>query len=858
MNDRGAGSEQLVTELEKLRQENNELKRLCEDREAFEYTGTAMMVIEQDMTISMGNREMLAITGYSKEELREPKRWTDYVLEEDRQRMIEYHQRRRENPDTAPSSYEFRLRDPQGRIRDVLAYVNMVPQTGKSIVSLTDITERKAVERELRASEERYRELYENANDIIYVHDFEGAFLSVNAAALRTYGYTRDEIDSLGIHDIIDPDYLPLALRKVREKLTTAEPSEPYELLTHTSDKRPVWVEVNTRPIVRDGKPVAIQGIARDITERKLAEMRLGESQQRFRETTELLPAIVCELDTDRKITYVNRLGSESFGYTAEDIADGVYIDDLVHQDDFPLMLERFKEIVAGTLRGAQEYRMVHKDGTVNEYLLNSSPIIRDGRIMGLRTCLLDVQERNEALRRLGASEERFRRMFSQSPIGIALFGTDEQCQEGNLSFLNMFSISPDELPSLGALLDLSDEQRKRLAAGDGITLEKTAPGDKGERHYSWYVSPLGVSERGQHSLLVQVQDVTEQRRAERARLNEAQEAAEQARRMVADLRKDMVQTFTFNDMVSRSPRMREVFDILPQIADTPATVLVCGESGTGKELIARAVHELSPRRDKPFVAINCSALPDNLLESELFGYKAGAFTDAKKDKPGKFALAEGGTIFLDEIGDISPAMQVKLLRVLQERMYEPLGATSSVSADVRIVTATNRDLPSMVKEGRFREDLFYRIKVLQITLPPLRERLCDIPLLANHFIGRFNSRYGKAVRGVSQDALELLLAHAYPGNIRELENVIEHAFVFCTGDTIGASHLPPELRESSDDNQPLSLASVENFDELEKLYIESVLEETGGNKLRAAEKLGIHKATLFRKLRKLGIGATE
>ncbi len=854
MDNTNGGLGKHMAELERLRLENEELRRLCQDREAFEYTGTAMMVIEEDMTISMGNQEMLAITGYSKEQLQEPKRWTDYVLEEDRPRMIEYHRARRDNPDNAPASYEFRLKDPQGRIRDVLGFVNMVPGTRKSIVSLTDITDRKNVERELRRSEERYRDLYENANDIIYVHDFDGRFLSVNAAALRTYGYTREELDSLSIRDIIDDACLPLALRKVREKLTTAEPSEPYELLTHTRDGRPVWVEVNTRPIMRDERPVAVQGIARDITERKLAENRLRESQRRFRETTEQLPAIVCELDTDRRITYVNRLGSESFGYTREDIDNGVYIDDLVYRDDFPLMLERFKDIVSGSEHGPQEYRMEHKDGTVNEYLLNSTPITRDGRIVGLRTCLLDVQERNEALRKLAASEERFRRMFSQSPIGIALFDTEERCQDGNVSFLKMFSITPGELPSLDSLIELSDEQRMHLAAGEGITLEKAGSGDKGERDYSWYVSPLGVSDKGPRSLLVQIQDVTEQRRAERARLTEAQEAAEKARRMVADMRKDMVQGFTFSDMVSRSPRMQEVFAILPQIADTPATVLVCGESGTGKELVARAVHELSPRKDEPFVAINCSALPDNLLESELFGYKAGAFTDAKKDKPGKFALAEGGTIFLDEIGDISAAMQVKLLRVLQERMYEPLGATGSVAADVRVVAATNSDLPAMVKQGRFREDLFYRIKVLQITLPPLRERLCDIPLLSNHFIERFNSRYGKAVREVSQEALELLLAHEYPGNIRELENVIEHAFVFCTGDTIGPSHLPPELREGSRDAPPLTLSTVENFDELEKLFIESVLEETGGNKLRAAEKLGIHKATLFRKLKKLGI----
>jgi transcriptional regulator with PAS, ATPase and Fis domain len=303
---------------------------------------------------------------------------------------------------------------------------------------------------------------------------------------------------------------------------------------------------------------------------------------------------------------------------------------------------------------------------------------------------------------------------------------------------------------------------------------------------------------------------------------------------------------------------MQEVFETLPQIAETPATVLVCGESGTGKEIIAHALHDMSPRKEKPFVAINCSALPDTLLESELFGYKAGAFTDAKKDKPGRFAQAEGGTLFLDEIGDISAAMQAKLLRVLQERVYEPLGGTQPVKANVRVVAATNRDLPAMVKEGKFREDLYYRIKVLQILLPPLRERLCDIPLLCQHFIELFNVRYGKKVRGVSQEALEMLLAHNYPGNIREFENVIEHAFIFCKAEEIQASHLPGDLRAGPSGGDRSALSSVRNFDELEKIYIESVLAETGGNKLQAARKLGVHKATLFRKIKRLGISGAN
>jgi len=248
----------------------------------------------------------------------------------------------------------------------------------------------------------------------------------------------------------------------------------------------------------------------------------------------------------------------------------------------------------------------------------------------------------------------------------------------------------------------------------------------------------------------------------------------------VEQLRKELAARYSLGDIIGRSRAMRDLFGMLPAVAASQSTLVIYGASGTGKELFARAIHEMSPRRERPFVAINCGALPDTLLESELFGHKAGAFTDAKRDKPGRFAVAEGGTIFLDEIGDISPAMQVRLLRVLQEKVYEPLGAVGSVEADVRIVAATHRDIAQMVRDGSFREDLFYRINVIRLELPSLRERREDIPLLVDHFVGRFNRLQEKDVIGVSDEVLAVLMQHEFPGNARELENVIE------------LHHLPP------------------------------------------------------------------
>jgi transcriptional regulator with PAS, ATPase and Fis domain len=240
---------------------------------------------------------------------------------------------------------------------------------------------------------------------------------------------------------------------------------------------------------------------------------------------------------------------------------------------------------------------------------------------------------------------------------------------------------------------------------------------------------------------------------------------------------------------------MLRYFEILPQIAESDSTILIEGGTGTGKELLARAIHNHSPRRDGPFIAVNCGALPDTLIESELFGYKAGAFTDANKDKAGRFALAQDGTIYLDEIGDISPAVQVRLLRVLQERTCEPLGSTHSVQTNARIITATNRNLEERVNENLFRDDLFYRINVMRISLPPLRHRKEDIPLLVDYFLDRFNRIKGRLIAGLAQGAITALMMYDWPGNIRELENAIEHAFVLCNEELIRLHHLPERIQ---------------------------------------------------------------
>lgn len=327
---------------------------------------------------------------------------------------------------------------------------------------------------------------------------------------------------------------------------------------------------------------------------------------------------------------------------------------------------------------------------------------------------------------------------------------------------------------------------------------------------------------------------------------------------LIKELRKEISSSYSFHDILGRSKSMLELFQILPDISQSDATVLLEGESGTGKELFATAIHNLSTRTERPLIRVNCAALPETLLESELFGYKKGAFTDARSDKPGRFRQAHGGTILLDEIGDMSKGTQVKLLRVLEQKEFEPLGSTKTERVDVRIIAATNRDLMEMMHRREFREDLFFRLNVIRLSIPPLRERREDIPLLLDHFIERINLKQSKQVKKLSRSALKILLNYDFPGNVRELENIIEHAIILTKGIEIQPRNLPSYLRSEQIEVPARAKISEEQdlavLEKVERDLIASALERNGGNTGMAAKELGIHRTTLWRKMKRYGI----
>ncbi|CCH48193.1 PAS modulated sigma54 specific transcriptional regulator, Fis family [Pseudodesulfovibrio piezophilus C1TLV30] len=727
------------------------------------------------------------------------------------------------------------------------------------VVVTRDITAQRQSEVGLAESEKRYRSVYEAARDaIIMVDRNDGAILDCNAAGRQLYGYPVEVMLDLTIRDL------------------SAEPERTMESIRSGAEHIPLQyhcraggvtfpVEVSMSHFVHDGREVCTVFI-QDISQRKVAEEALREGARLYRAVVEDQTELICRYNPDGELTFINGAYAKFFG---------VDEDEIVGQKYFPTLAGSERRDLKSWIHEAgpdrpvfdREQYVERSDGEPRWVLWTNRAVLdQRGDIIEVQAVGRDVTDRKEAenaLDRATAEKEQYRlnleatfrsipdaivtvdselRVIATNSAAGGLLSLDREIAQGR-DFRELIGDSGH--PCLGVLkqvLRTSKSVRGYEADLDVPTL--------GQRMVELNCTPL-VDQNKQHiGAVLVVRDVSR----------------------IADLEKRLHERHGFRGIIGRSSMMQDIYKLLEQLSSLDSIVLILGESGTGKELIAEALHYGGSRAGAPLVKVNCSALSENLLESELFGHVRGAFTGAVRDKVGRIQAAQGGTLFLDEIGDISPLIQLKLLRFLEQKEYERVGESKTHTADVRIIAATNVNLLRAVKMGTFREDLYYRLNVMPIFLPPLRERQADIPLLVEHFLEIFSGQFNKTFEKVSDAVLDLFMGYSWPGNVRELRHILEHACILSPGSEIGINHMRKDLTDQmrngfypygegadvplsspsgmqltvgrgSATSQPPSARKVGKQDILEALT------RCGGNKAKAARQLGIHRATLYRKL---------
>ncbi len=667
-------------------------------------------------------------------------------------------------------------------------------------------------------SQKIFEETLDKVQEGILVVDDQFRVMYFNQAAEKILGTKREEVLHRPCYKIFEKHIEKEICILIKQQL--AKGHTIYQFPLYFKDEPGRVIYLNAYPLKKEEKIISVAVVINESLPSIFVDDILNS-----------LGDALFVVDSNFKICVFNETAETLTGYSAKDVL-GKYCDEV------------FKTNICGEgcvlLRSIKEKRIIKRsgifmtraDGTNFPVEITASPLFVKGELVGGLEIFRDI-----------SFEIQMKTILEN--IGDGVFSVDNHfhiiCYNNAMEKITGYSSAevlgrPCHEIFRNELCNKNCPVAAAISEGKKITNKHTYFLHKSGRKVpvSITVAPIRDSEGRLLGAVETVRDLSE----------------------ILTLRKELHKDYRLGDIISKSPKIKRIFDILPDIAESESTVLITGESGTGKEIFARAIHDLSPRREGPFVAVNCAAIPDTLLESELFGYKAGAFTDAKKDKPGRFALAEGGTLFLDEIGEIPLALQVKLLRVLETREYEPLGASRPEKANVRIIAATNQELEKLVEEGRFRQDLFYRLNVARIHLPPLRERKEDIPLLVDYFIQKFKASKGRNIIGITEEALKILLNYDFPGNVRELENIIEYCFIVCKEGLIYPEHLPEYLYspQKSEEETSLSFTKPMTLEEIEKIAILQALKRNKWKKLATCRELGISKDTLRRKLKKYGI----
>jgi formate hydrogenlyase transcriptional activator len=784
---------------------------------------------------------------------------------------------------------------------------------------------RKLAEEALRKSEERWRSVFENSAIGVALTDLHGHFLATNPTYQKMLGYTEEDFQTLSFQEITHEDYRQVNLALVTELLEGTRDQFQIEKQYRRKDGSPVWVRNNVSLVPgTESVPRFMMALSEDITERKQAEAALQKSDERVRLILDSAAEGIFGCDPDGTCLFCNRAAVHLLGYDEPVELLGQNMHTLEHhtrKDGTPFPIAECPIYI-----GFHENRGVHidddvfwrKDGTSFMVEYWSHPMLRDGKTVGAVITFFDITERKKAEEALRKSAQRKRSLLEINNAIInnltqeALFASAYEAIRRLISFdraafllhvpetktlklLSMDSDTESEFFRLGREYDLQEtrvsawvlEHQQTVVRGN-LEEEQQSEGDRrlfAEGIRSYCVVPLVA--RGDSIGTFTVWSETKNRYSE-ADAELLREVANQVALAIANmksyeeiaalkarlekenvyLQEEIRTEHNFEEIVGNSPALLDLLRRVNQVAPADSSVLIYGETGTGKELIARAIHDRSTRKNRPLVKVNCSAISAGLVESELFGHVKGAFTGAFERRIGRFELADGGTIFLDEVGELPLETQVKLLRVLQEREFEPGGSNRSVRVDVRIIAATNRNLRDSISAGTFRADLFYRLNVFPLDVPPLRERRSDIAQLATFFLSRYSRNLGKRMEGISAAATEKLSRYSWPGNIRELQNVIERALILSPGPILdletdliavsaseGLRDATPEVAAAA---QPAeSHSSLKTLEEVERAHILAVLQQSRGvieGENGAAKTLGMHPNTLRHRMEKLGI----
>ena len=801
------------------------------------------------------------------------------------------------------------------------------PKRGKtqSHAPSENATKRKRTEEALRKSEERWRSVFENSAIGVALTDLNGRFLATNPTYQKMLAYTEAEFQSLSFLEITHEDYREANWALVTELLEGKREQFQIEKQYRRKDGSLVWVRNNVSLVPgTENMPRFIMALSEDITERKEAEEALQKSEERVRLILDSAAEGIFGCDSDGTCLFCNRAAVRLLGYDEPVELLGKNMHALEHhtrKDGTPFPIDECP-IYVGFHKNLGVYIdddiFWRKDGTSFPVEYWSHPLVRDGKTVGAVITFFDITERAKAEEALRKSEQRkcslleinnaiitnltqealfisayeaIRRVVSFDRAAFLLYQPETKA----LKLLSMDSDAESEFFRLGKEYDLREtrvsawvlDRQQAVVRGD-LEKEQQSPGDQrlvAEGIQSYCVVPLvamgnsigtftvwsETKNRYSEADAELLQEVANQVALAIANMKSYEEIAALKARLEKEnvyLQEEIRTEHNFEEIVGNSPTLLELLRRVDQVAPTDSSVLIYGETGTGKELIARAIHDRSARKKRPLVKVNCSAISAGLVESELFGHVKGAFTGAFERRIGRFELADGGTLFLDEVGELPLETQVKLLRVLQEREFEPVGSNRSVRVDVRIIAATNRNLRESISAGSFRSDLFYRFNVFPLEVPPLRERRADIPQLAMFFLSRYSRNLGKRMDGISAAATERLIRYSWPGNVRELQNVIERALILSHGpileletDLIGVSAFEtlrdaaPEVAAAAQPTGPSS--SLKTLEEVERAHISAVLQQTRGvieGANGAAKTLGMHPNTLRHRMEKLGI----